>query len=387
MAVKNVVKHLVPVLLLALGGAGCRDRAEPSAARLVDPKAAAAPPGAAAEPKAAVVDSATPAAGARPEETDDIGVKEKEEDDPIAAAQNPDYVPAEHKSGASRWKDTVVYVDGQPRGVLTFGELPVPLEPAWVPEQKPAEIRPGSNDPGFTWTKKRRYRFTDYLKAIGVDVAKVQAIHIYGPKFTDSIVATGKQLRSKAGQELTFRFGADVGGKAIPSALEGFGNGRSPDKISSVMVYIKRKPPTLIPNDGFYLDGEKVVGVPYYGEPLRGGVRVYLDNALVAVIKRQELKPEMAEKLPDGTLRWKLHDFLKSVGVDDKGVTQAWVIRDERREEQLPAAEVAAATFEAASQAHGEILLGVEKYRAQAIALHRKPVTKADLPVILDDEL
>ncbi len=386
MALKNVVKHLVPLLLLAplaASSMACRDRAEPSAARLVDPKAGDAVPGqatAAAKPP-------EPPSAPKPEDSDDLGVKEKDDDDPIAAAQDPDYVPAEHKSGASRWKDTVVYVDGQPRGVLTFGELPVPLEPAWIPEQKPAEIRPGSNDPGFTWIKKRRYRFTDYLKAIGVDVAKVQAIHVYGPKFTDSIVATGKELRSKDGRELTFRFGADVGGKAIPSAVEGFGNGRSPDKISSVMVYVKRKAPTLIPNDGFYLDGEKVVGVPYYGEPLRGGVRVYLDNALVAVIKRQELKPELAEKLPDGTLRWKMHDFLKSVGVDDKGVTQAWVIRDERREEQLPAEEVAQATFEAASQAHGEILLGKEKLRAQAIALHRKPVTKADLPVILDDEL
>ena len=356
MHVQNPVKHLIPLLLLAATATACRDRAEPAAARLDDPRT-----------------HATAGAEVVPP--------------PVPGPEDADYVPAEHKSGASRWKDTIVYVDGQPRGALTFGELPLPLEVAWMDEQKPAEIRPGSNDPGFTWTKKRRYRFTDYLKAIGVDVAQVKAIHIYGPKFTDSIVATGAQLRSKAGRELTFRFGADVGGKAIPSAPEGFGNGRSPDKISSVMVYVKRTPPKLVPNDGFYLDGEKISGVPYYGEPLRGGVRVYLDNQMVAVIKRQELKPELAEKLPDGTLRWKLHDFLKSVGIDDAGATQAWIIRDERREEQLPAAEVAEATFEAASQAHGEVLIGKGKLRAQALALHRKPLAQTDLPVILDDEL
>lgn len=316
--------------------------------------------------------------------------------DPAAAAAaplgatpvpgDPDYVPAEHKSGAAKWKDTVVYVDGQPRGVLSFGELPVPLEPAWHEEKANAEIRPNSNDPGFVMVKKRRYRFTDYLKAIGVDVAAVKAIHIYGPKFTDSIVATGAQLRSKAGAELTFRFGGETGGKALPSAPMGFGNGRSPDKVSSVMVYIKRKPPTLIPQKGYFLDGKKVEGVPYYGEPLRGGVRIYLDNQIVATIKRQELKPEMAEKLPDGTLRWKLHDFLKAQGIDDTGVTQAWVIRDERRQETLSDAELAGVTFEAAPQAHGEVVIGTGKLRAQALALHRKPVTKADLPVILPEE-
>ncbi len=357
------MKPFIPLLLLA--AAACSERAEPSAARLVDPQTASAASAPTPAPAPVTPPPATAATG---------------------TGEEPDYVPAEHKTGASRWKDTIVYVDGVPRGVLAFGELPVPLEPYWIDEEKPMPIRADSNDPGFVWVKKRRYRFTDYLKAINVDVAKVKAIHIYGPKFTDSIVATGAELRSKAGQKLLFRFAGEAGGKAQPSAPQHFGNGRSPDKISSVMVYVKRTPPKLIPNDGFYLDGEKVVGVPYYGEPLRGGVRVYLDNSMVAVIKRQELKPELAEKLPDGTLRWKLHDFLKAAGIDDTGVTQAWIIRDERRVESLPMEEVAAATFEAASQAHGEVLIGTKKLRAQAIALHRKPVTEADLPKILPDE-
>lgn len=353
------MKLLIPILLLA--ATACRDREEPSAARLVDPHVAAAA-------NTAPEDVPPPPPAVAPP-TDD-----------------PDYVPAEHKTGASRWKDTIVYVDGKPRGALTFGEMPIPLEPTWVDEQKPAEIRSGSKDPGYTWVKKRRYKFSDYVRAIGIDPKKVKEIHVYGPKFTDSIIATGKQMMSKAGNEFLFRFASEVGGKAQPHAPENFGNGRSPDKISSVMIYVNRKPPKLVPNDGFYLDGEKVHGVPYYGEPLRGGVRVYLDNALVAVIKRQELKPELAEKLADGTLRWKLHDFLKGAGIDDTGVTQAWIIRNERRTEMLSMAELTEATFEAASQAHGEVLVGKDKHRAQAIALHTKPLTQADLPVILEDE-
>lgn len=297
-----------------------------------------------------------------------------------------DYVPAEFKTGAARWKDTMVYVDGRPRGALSFGELPIPLPVAWLEERSSAEIRPNSNDPGFVIIKKRRYRFIDYLAAIGVDVKAVKAIHIYGPKLTDSIVATGDELRSKAGQELTFRFGGDVQGKALPHAPEGFGNGRTPDKISSVMVYVKRKPPTLIPGDGYYLDGAKVTGVPYYGEPLRGGVRIYRDNQLVAVIKRQELSPEAAEQLPDGSLRWKLPEFLSSVGVSLDGVTQGWIIRDDRRKDELSAADLASATFEASPQAKGEVLLNPGRLRAQAIALHTKPISSDDIPKPLPDE-
>ena len=303
---------------------------------------------------------------------------------PPAAAS--DYVPAEFKSGAARWKDIIVYVDGRPRGALSFGELPVPLEVVWEEERSSAEVRPNSDDPGFVVVRKRRYRFVDYLKAIGVDVKAVKGIAVYGPKFTDSIVATGDELRSKAGRELKFRFGGDVQGKALPMAAEGFGNGRTPDKISSVMVYVKRPPPTLVPNDGFYLDGAKVTGVPYYGEPLRGGVRVYLDNAMVAVIKRQELKPEAAEKLPDGSLRWKLSEFLTSAGVNLTGVKQGWIIRDDRRQDQLSQEDLLTATFEASPQAKGEVLLGKNKLRAQAIALHTHPITEADIPKILPDE-
>lgn len=297
-----------------------------------------------------------------------------------------DYVPAEHKKGVARWKDTIVYVDGRPRGSLTFGELPVPLAVNWVEEQSSAEIRPNSDDPGYVIVKRRRYRFTDYLTAIGVNLKTVKGIHVYGPKMTDSIVATGDDLRSKDGQLLMFRFGAEVQGKALPMAAEGFGNGRTPDKISSVMVYVKRTPPKLVPNDGFYIDGAKVVGVPYYGEPLRGGVRVYLDNQMVAVIKRQELKQDAAETLPDGSLRWKLKEFLEASGVDTKGVTEGWIIRDERRKDRLTAQELAEATFEASPQAKGEVLLGRNKVRVQAIALHRRPINPADIPQPLPDE-
>src|SRR5438309_1851973 len=47
----------------------------------------------------------------------------------------PDWVPAEFKNGKARWKDTGVYLDGKPVGMLSFGELPFALLPVWIEEE------------------------------------------------------------------------------------------------------------------------------------------------------------------------------------------------------------------------------------------------------------
>src|SRR5262245_42357559 len=46
--------------------------------------------------------------------------------------QDSEWVPAEFKSGAARWKDVGVYLDGKPISFLTFGELPITLKPIWL---------------------------------------------------------------------------------------------------------------------------------------------------------------------------------------------------------------------------------------------------------------
>ncbi len=101
-----------------------------------------------------------------------------------------EWVPAEFKAGMSRWKDTGVYVDGKAVGFLTFGELPIGLKPTWMKDKVSAEKRPGTDDPGWRWAQQRSYKFTDYLKAVGVDIKKVKQIHVYGPKFSETIIAT-----------------------------------------------------------------------------------------------------------------------------------------------------------------------------------------------------
>ena len=307
----------------------------------------------------------------------------------VAVGQDPnDYVPAEFKNGAARWKDTGVYVDGKPIGFIQFGELPIGLKPTWIKDKVSAEKPPDcpiEKCPGWKWSQQRWYKFTDYLKAVGVDVHKVKMLHVYGPKLSQTIAVSGKDLLSPAADEFLFRFGTQVGGKPIPHEPPNFGNGKQPDKMSSVMIYIDKKAPTVT-RDGIELDGVDQEGVPYYGEPIRGGVRIYLDDKLVAIMKRQDLDVKKATKTPDGELHWKLHDFLAGAGVDTSKVVEGWVIRDERRKEKYAWPEMDAMSFTAGSKAHGGMNLGPNDVLANAIALHTHALTPDELPKIMPDE-
>ncbi len=300
--------------------------------------------------------------------------------------QDDEWTPAEFKQGMARWKDCGVYVDGKPIGFLAFGELPITLQPKWVRDRVSANKRPGTEDPGWKWAYQRFYRFTDYLKAVGIDPGTVKEIHVYGPKMSQTLIATTKDLTSPLAEDFTFRFGANVSGKAIPHSPDGFGNGKAADKISSVMVYIQKKPPTLVRNEGLELDGQMQEGVPYYGDPIRGGVRIYLDDKLAGIIKRQELDVKKAIVDDAGEPHFKLTDVFAAQGVDTKKVVEAWVIRDERRAEKLPASALAGLTFTAGSQGHGGVILGDTKIKANAIALHTRKIADSELPKITESD-
>lgn len=299
--------------------------------------------------------------------------------------EDSEWVPAEFKSGAARWKDAAVYVDGKAVGFLTWGELPLTLAPTWVRDKVSANKRPGTNDPGWRWAQQRLYKFTDYLKAVGVDVRKVKELHVYGPRLAETLVVTGAELQSPLANQFLFRFGGAVFGKPLPKIPEGFGRGRNGDKIASVMVYVNKKPPVLT-EKGLELDGVPQLGVPYFGEPIRGGVRIYLDTQLAAIIKRQELDPKGATTDAEGELHWKLADVLRAQGVDASKVVELWVIRNERRTEKLPGSALAELTFAAGAQAKGGVLLGDQKLRANAIALSTRAIPDSELPVITPDD-
>ncbi|MDQ3334153.1 MAG: hypothetical protein M4D80_03260 [Myxococcota bacterium] len=301
-----------------------------------------------------------------------------------------EWIPAEFKSGAARWKDTGVYLDGKPIGFLTWGELPIGLKPVWIKDKMSANKRAGTKDLGWRWGQQRRYRFTEYLTALGLDIAKVKELHVYGPRFSNSVVATTKDLLSPKARDFAFRFGSNTSGKPIPHTPADFASGKPPDKIAAVMIYIEKQPPRLT-DEGFDIDGVPQEAVPYFGEPLRGGVRVYLDNRLAAVIKRQELDPKKATTTASGELEWKLGEFLTAQGVDTSKVAELWVVRGENRAEKIAGAEVGNLVFQASAQAKGGVLLHGpadpgKLVRANVIALHTKPLTPDQMPFTTPDD-
>jgi hypothetical protein len=307
------------------------------------------------------------------------------------AANNDDYdkdayVPAEFKSGADRWRDTGIYVDGKFVGLLAWAELPMTVKPVWVKVKASAPKRYGTSDTGWRWAKERRYRFRDLVEGIGIDPAKVKEIHVYGPKMSNTIVATGRDLMSKAGDDFYFRFGGSVSGKAIPQSPFNFGNGKNPDKIAAVIIYVDKKPPVLERNVGLILDGELQEGIPYFGTPLRGGVRIYLDDRLVAYIKRQDL-PTAQKTSAEGEPQWKLFDYLRSRGVNVDSVVEGWVVRQEKWQEKLTRSELDDIWFQAGAQAKGHIELGDKKVKAQSLILRSHPVAMGEVPAPDPEEL
>ncbi len=328
---------------------------------------------------AVVVPTTTPAVEARP--TDGSAGEVKKTDEAKGDKQDSDWIPKEHKEGMARWKDTGVYVDGKPVGFLNWGELPAQMPVTGVKDKVSDRKRPGTNDPGWKWAQQRFYKFTDYLKTVGVDIRKVKEIHVYGPKLSQTLIASGKDLQSPKAEGFLFRFGTNTGGKPIPAAPGDFGNGKTADKVTAVMVYITKKPPTLVRNEGLELDGVMQTGVPYYGDPIRGGVRIYLDGKLAAIIKRQELDAKKAVNAgKGGEPVYKLADVFAAQGVDTKKVVEAWLVRDERWEEKISGEDFANLTFSAGAQAKGGVLLGEKKLKANAIMLQTRALAEKEIP-------
>jgi hypothetical protein len=284
-----------------------------------------------------------------------------------------------NRLGDSRWKDVGVYVDGKLVGFLGFGDLPIALAPVWKEEEVSVPIKPGQKDVPPRIVRQRHYRFTDYLAAVGVDLAGIKTMHVYGPRLTQTIVVDGDELRRR-GSEFMFRFGGEVSGKPIPVVPSGFGNEKSPDKLTAVLVYRDKVAPTLRPNVGFFLDDKKVDDVPYYGEPARGGIRVYLDDRLVAFLKRRQLA------LAPGQSALSLFGTLNQLGVPTGSIVEGWTIFEDKRTARFAASELTAMTFASGEKSHGQITLGPAQIPANALAFHTRALDPEELPQPTVDE-
>jgi hypothetical protein len=276
--------------------------------------------------------------------------------------------PLEQAGNGIRYKDPVVYVDGKPVAVMKYPELPRALKVAWRDDVELLDFKPGDTGPRSKPVRYRQYRVADYLASLGIDLKKIKMLHIHGSLARVAAV-TGNQLRDQVRDSLRFDFARETEGKVriyIPSDLK---TNATFDKISGgFAVYINKEPPQVTEDDTLVLDGKPVVGIPYYGQPMRGGVRVYLDDRLATVIKRNQLgKPEKVGAAGDPIYR--LVDVLAGQGVDTTKIAEAQLIYKGARAQLLDASELAKLTFAAGSKAKGQIILS-DGDHANAIMLY-----------------
>jgi len=306
--------------------------------------------------------------------------------DKVPEAPPADTANQEHSGGMARFKDPAVYIDGVPSGVLRFGELPITLKPVWIEEHAAVAFKAGDKGPRYRVVKQRRYRFSDYFRELGVDLAKVKELHLYGGnQKAAAVVISGENLQKI--DDFYFRFGGAIWGKPLPACPMHVGDGKCPDQIGSLALYVDKLPPK---RDGgyFYFGDKRVEGIPYHGEPIRGGIRVYLDGKLATVIKRNKLEAsELPSTGPEGQEEYKLFDFLSAQGVDTNKIQEAWLIEYERRTKKYSRTDLLGLKFQASKGESGEVLIGPSQIPAQAISLHSKTLKPEDLPQLLDEEI
>jgi hypothetical protein len=268
-------------------------------------------------------------------------------------------------SQAMKWRDPGVYVDGVPVGVVSFLELPRRLEPTWIEGVELLDFKPGDKGPRERTIKYRRYNVADYLEALGVDLARVKRLDVHGGG-TYVAAVSGDDLR-RYREGIQFDFSRETEGKVRIYFPDGVAVNTVFDRMVGFSVYVDKTPPEVTDQDVLALDGKPVVGVPYFGSPLRGGIRVYVDDRLATTIKRNQLDPTQTS--------WSLFGFLAGKGIDTAKLTTAELIYNGKRDVRLSRHELETASFAASSNARGEVT--VAEHGANAIMLYTKPLRTA----------
>lgn len=212
------------------------------------------------------------------------------------------------KSGGGAFRESAVYVDGKARGVLLYSELPPTLKPMAIPAIDDLDV-------------PRYYRVADYLKAIGVDLDRVEEVQFYASRGRIAIVK-GDELRAKK-DLLVFDFTRQVSGKprARWSALHALPHRPMVDIIFSIAVYVT-KPAPLVQHNELWLDGKVVDDAfPYVGDGVPKGTRVYVDGKLAGWVKRKMLPNKLiAPGSEEGHAKFSTAAFLAYVGADTRNV-------------------------------------------------------------------
>jgi hypothetical protein len=266
---------------------------------------------------------------------------------------------------ASVYKETFVYVDGEPKGAMIIPELPdIPV--AWSPDVISLDFVRGQPGPREKKTWLRRWRLTDYLKAIGVNLSKVKVVYLHGG--SGVIEVPGDVLRKYA-DGLRFDLTGNDMTKSrffFPQEMPRFGRF---DRYVAVSVIVDKAPLKVTGHKELEQDGVIVTGIPYHGAPERGGIRIYRDGVLALNIKRNTLGA--AGRVAPTEPRWNFEAILKSNGASIDEIAAADIVYAGARK-RMTGEFFKGLEFGTNSQASGEILLGKSAEPANSILLYSK---------------
>jgi hypothetical protein len=290
------------------------------------------------------------------------------------------------KSGGGNMKDAVVYLDGKAKGVLKYVELPASLKPFFLPEY--AEFD--------SLAVPRYYRLADYLQAVGIDLSKAHEIHVYGSHDRVAII-TAEELRELR-DKVIFDFTQEVGGKARArwSQTHAFTHKPMVDVILGIAVYAEKAPPTFAHGEQL-VDGKPIDDpIPYVGDGVPKGTRVYVDGKLTGWVRRKSLPSKLvAPKSEPGQTKFSTDAFLAWVGADARNAkaidfydSDTMLARVEGRSWALSKSDY---LFELPQRSHGqvkEIFPGDKSSRLTAIQVyvHTTPPARTPDPAALEQQ-
>jgi len=207
------------------------------------------------------------------------------------------------KSSGGQFRESAVYVDGKAYGVIRYSELPASLVPFTKPEIDDLDV-------------PRYYRLADYFQAIGVDLARVREMHVYGSHDRVAVI-TGDELRAQR-EKLIFDFTQQVAGKprARWSQLHALSHRPMVDVILGISLYVDKTPPALVHGE-LIVDGKAVDGIPYVDDGLPKGTRVYVDGRLEGWVRRKTLPDKLIAPSSERVhAKFSTDAFLAYVGAD-----------------------------------------------------------------------
>ena len=199
--------------------------------------------------------------------------------------------------------------------VSEFGELPIALKPTWVKDEVSVNKPPGC--PECPDRKMAQHAVLQVHRLLEVARRRHQEGQ-RDARATDRSCPTRSPRRAKTCSRKPPT--SSCSASAVSRAAKRFRTRpttsatiESPDKISGVMIYIDRKPPTVT-RDGSSSTASRRPAFRTTASRYVVACASTLDDKLAAIIKRQELDPKAATQTPDGELHWNLAAFLKSQG-------------------------------------------------------------------------